>query len=254
MASLCFDYGHGGADPGGVYKGRKEADDALRLGMDVAKIVRQHGVAVDETRTTDKTVSLQQRSDFERKGSYDYFISFHRNAYKPEVALGVETYTYLNAGTKAKGMATKIQEALVGLGFVNRGVKEKNLHVVRETKAPAVLIEVGFIDNTGDNRLFDAKYPEMVEGLAKAILGQLGIAYRGETVKVDDPDVYLLVKARVSKAPGLLDQVKAMGFACKPVDPDPDVQITIRVRTSKADGLAKQVREMGFACKRLDLA
>mgnify|MGYP003534405304 CR=1 FL=1 len=69
MTSLCFDYGHGKSDPGASYKGRKEKDDVLKLGLAVAKEVRRHGVKVDETRTTDKTMSLGERSSFERKRS-----------------------------------------------------------------------------------------------------------------------------------------------------------------------------------------
>lgn len=139
--------------------------------------LRRHGVIVDETRTTDVTVSLNERSNFENRQSYDYFISFHRNAFKPEQAKGVETYTYLNPGAKAKGLAEKIQTALVGIGFTNRGVKAANFHVLRETKAPAVLVEVGFIDNTGDNQLFDGKRDEIVAAITGAILEQVGIKY-----------------------------------------------------------------------------
>ena len=177
MIKICCDPGHGGNDSGAVYKGRKEKDDNLAIGKAVAKELRRHGVIVDETRTGDKTVSLKERSNLENKGSYDYFISFHRNAFKPEQAKGVETYTYLNAGVKAKGLAAKIQAALVGIGFTNRGVKEANFHVLRETKAPAVLVEIGFIDNTGDNQLFDTKREEIIKAISKAILSQLGIKY-----------------------------------------------------------------------------
>lgn len=53
-----------------------------------------------------------------------------------------------------------------------RGVKKANFHVLRETKAPAVLIEIGFVDNTGDNNLFDAKRNEIIKGISKAILSQ----------------------------------------------------------------------------------
>jgi len=49
MAKFCFDYGHGGSDPGAVYKGRKEADDVLSLGRAVAAELRRCGVIVDET-------------------------------------------------------------------------------------------------------------------------------------------------------------------------------------------------------------
>ncbi|KGK87377.1 N-acetylmuramoyl-L-alanine amidase [Clostridium sp. HMP27] len=177
MARLCFDYGHGGEDSGACYNGRKESNDVLSIGRAVAAEVRRHSVTVDETRTTDATVSLNDRSNFENRNTYDYFISFHRNAFQPEQAKGVETYTYLNSGTKSKSLAQRIQTSLVALGFVDRCVKEANYHVLRETKAPAVLIEIGFIDNTGDNNLFEAKRDEIIKALAKAILAQVGIDY-----------------------------------------------------------------------------
>lgn len=177
MARLCFDYGHGGNDSGACYNGRKESNDVLSIGRAVAAEIRRHGVTVDETRTSDATVSLNDRSNFENRNDYDYFISFHRNAYQPEKAKGVETYTYLNPGAKSKSLAQRIQTALVALGFTDRGVKEANYHVLRETKAPAVLVEIGFIDNTVDNNLFDSKRNEIIKALAKAILAQLGIDY-----------------------------------------------------------------------------
>ena len=165
----------GGQDPGAVYKGRKESDDNLKLGLAIGKELRRHGIIVDETRTRDKTMSLKERSNMENKGSYDYFISIHRNAFKAETALGVETFTYTNSSIKARELAEKIQKSLVDIGFVNRGVKTANFHVLRETKAPAVLVEVGFIDNTGDNNLFDEKKEEIIKAMSKAILSQLGI-------------------------------------------------------------------------------
>lgn len=177
MARLCFDYGHGGQDSGACYLGRKESNDVLSLGKAVAAEVRRHGVTVDETRTSDVTVSLNNRSAFENRNTYDYFISFHRNAFQPEKAKGAETFTYLKGGAKSIGLAQKIQASLVALGFVDRGVKEANFHVLRETKAQAVLVEIGFIDNTGDNNLFDTKRNEVIKALVKAILTQIGIDY-----------------------------------------------------------------------------
>lgn len=177
MSRLCFDYGHGGEDPGATYNSRKESDDVLSIGKEVAEEVRRHGVTVDETRTSDTTVSLSDRSNFENENTYDYFISFHRNAFEPEKAKGVETYTYLNAGEKSRELAESIQASLVILGFIDRGVKEANYHGLRETKAPAVLVEIGFVDNTGDNNLFDEKRNEIIKSIAKSILYELGIDY-----------------------------------------------------------------------------
>jgi len=177
MVRICFDYGHGGEDSGALYKGRKESNDVLSLGRAVASDIRRHGIIVDETRTSDMTVSLRERSDFENRSTYDYFISFHRNAYLPEKAKGVETYTYLNPGAKAKGLAKRIQASLVAVGFVDRGVKAANFHVLRETRGPAVLVEIGFIDSSNDNKVFDSKRGEIIMGLTKAILAGVGVRY-----------------------------------------------------------------------------
>lgn len=215
MSRLCFDYGHGGNDPGASYKGRKEADDVLFIGKQVASEVRRFGVIVDETRTSDKAVTLQERSNYENKSNYDYFISFHRNAFKPEQARGVETFIYLNPGAKAEAMADKIQRSLTGVGFVNRGVKRESFHVLRETVAPAILVEMGFLDNSKDNQLFDLKKRQIIEAMASAILQQLGIKY---TQEQSNPMVNTLYRvmagsyANRENAEKQIQRLKAAGF------------------------------------------
>ena len=69
MIKICLDPGHGGADYGAVYKGRKEKDDVLKVSLALAKELRRHGVTVDETRKSDTTVNLGARSNFEKKGN-----------------------------------------------------------------------------------------------------------------------------------------------------------------------------------------
>lgn len=212
MNRLCFDYGHGGEDPGACYNGRKESNDVLSIGRSVASEVRRHGVTIDETRTSDTTVSLTNRSAFENKNTYDYFISFHRNAYKPEKTEGVEVYTYLNAGVKAKRLAQVVQKSLLALGFTDRGIKEANYYVLRETKAPAVLIEIGFIDNSKDNNLFDSKKNEIIKALSKAILTELGIVYKEESVSnfSDDKTLYRVMAGSFSNRKNAEEQVKKL--------------------------------------------
>jgi len=167
---IMFDYGHGGNDPGAVNGKRKESNDVLMLGKAVATVIRAAGITVDETRTTDTTLSLTERSNMERKKKYDYFISFHRNASINKSAYGVETYIFRTSNKKSSQLATAIQNSLVGIGFKNRGVKVGNFHVLRETYSPAVLLEVGFISNVNDNKLFDGRFDEIVDVISKAII------------------------------------------------------------------------------------
>ena len=170
MVKVCFDYGHGGRDPGALYKGRKESMDNLDLGMSVAEQVGIYSLEIGETRDSDINLSLKERVDFANRGSYDYFISFHRNAFKPEVASGAEVFIHLNASPKAKALAEEIQKGLVSCGFKNRGVKTANFYVLSKTKMPAVLIEIGFIDNSLDNELFDLKRKEIIHEISRAII------------------------------------------------------------------------------------
>ena len=170
MVKLCFDYGHGGKDPGALYNGRKESIDNLSIGREVARRVRNFGIEVAETRTTDITVGLKERVDYANIGNYDYFISFHRNAFKPEVARGVETFVYPYASPKANKLAYEVQIALTNCGLKNRGVKKADFYVLRRTKMPAILVEIGFLDNTLDNNLLDINRQQIIDELIKAIV------------------------------------------------------------------------------------
>ena len=53
MALVVMDAGHGGNNPGAVYQGRQEKDDALALTLAVGQILEESGVEVYYTRTTD---------------------------------------------------------------------------------------------------------------------------------------------------------------------------------------------------------
>ncbi|MDU4324444.1 MAG: N-acetylmuramoyl-L-alanine amidase [Clostridium celatum] len=173
MAKWLLDPGHGGADSGATYKERRECDDVLRLALRVGEALKKNGENVYYTRVTDDTISLSDRSNKENSGNYDYFVSIHRNAYQPEVAKGIETHIYAVGGT-AEQLANRVNEEVVKNGFVNRGVKVSNFHVLRETKCPAILLEVGFIDNTSDNSLFESNFEKIVQSIVKGCLLQIG--------------------------------------------------------------------------------
>ena len=113
MAKWLLDPGHGGTDPGATYKSRKESDDVLRLSLRVGEILKANNENVYYTRSIDTTVSLSERSSKENAGNYDYFISIHRNANKPETAKGVETYIYAR-GRISEVLASKVNNTELG--------------------------------------------------------------------------------------------------------------------------------------------
>ena len=173
--TVMLDAGHGGSDPGAVYEGRQEKDDTLALTMAVGRILEQNCIDVRYTRTTDIYQTPFEKAQIANRSGADLFVSIHRNAYvTPNTSEGVETLVYNDEGIKAK-LARNINARLAELGFVNRGVTErKNLVVLKRTRMPAVLVEVGFIDNDKDNRLFDENFDAIAGAIAGGILDTVG--------------------------------------------------------------------------------
>ena len=172
--SIMLDAGHGGQDPGAVYKGRQEKDDNLKLALVVGEILERNGIDVSYTRTTDIYQTPFEKAQLANQAGVDYFISFHRNSSpKDNQYQGVEVLVYDKSGIKYQ-MAENIVGALGELGFREIGVKERpGLVVLRRTKMPALLIETGFINSDEDNQLFDEKFQEIAQSIADAILGTL---------------------------------------------------------------------------------
>lgn len=165
---------HGGTDPGAVYEGRMEKDDTLRLTLAVGEILAKNGIDVVYTRTTDVYQTPFEKAKLANESGADFFISFHRNSSpRANQYNGVEVLLYDKSGIKYE-MAENILGAMGELGFREIGIKERpGLVVLRRTKMPALLLEIGFINSDVDNQLYDEKFEEIAEGIAGAVLGTL---------------------------------------------------------------------------------
>ena len=179
---VCLDAGHGGKDSGAVGYGRKEKDDVLRMVLRVSDILKAAGVKVYLTRNNDIFESVYQKATEANIMGVNFFASFHRNAASGKAA-GFETLVYSNSGA-AKVCADAANAAMAKLGFKNRGTKVRtDLVVLNSTKMPAVLFEMGFIDNKGDNDLFVSKFEQIAQGLAEAVAKAVGVTIKQEEKK-----------------------------------------------------------------------
>lgn len=169
-----LDAGHGGTDPGAVYNGRREKDDTLRLVLAIGQILQNRGVDVEYTRTTDIYETPFQKAMEANEAGVDYFVSIHRNSFEQDnIVSGVESLVYDLSGIKYR-MAENINANLETVGFVNLGVKARpNLVVLKRTKMPAVLVEVGFLNSNTDNQLFDENFDDIALAIADGILETL---------------------------------------------------------------------------------
>ena len=179
---IALDAGHGGSDPGAVYKGRQEKDDTLDLTLAVGDILKKNGIDVYYTRTTDEYETPFKKATDANNSGADLFVSIHRNSSEnPNQYSGVETLVYSDTGLKAE-VARNINNQLEDAGFKNLGVDErKNLVVLKRTKMPAVLVEVGFINNDKDNYLFDEEFDSIAQAIADGILESIPSGSPGNT-------------------------------------------------------------------------
>lgn len=188
MATVVLDAGHGGYDPGAVNGTRFEKNDNLRLALAVGARLRNCGVNVVYTRTTDVFIPLLERSNISNAAKADLFVSFHRNSSTNSTANGVENWVYTNPSQKAVAAANLVLNRIVAQGVQsNRGLHYGVFSVLRHTAAPAMLLEMGFISNAEDNRLFDAKFDVYAAAIASGILSSLGLTC--ESVPTEPPPV-----------------------------------------------------------------
>ncbi|MED0658632.1 N-acetylmuramoyl-L-alanine amidase [Bacillus smithii] len=151
---IIIDPGHGGTDPGAIGYGLKEKDVVLDTGLRLKNILAKSPFQVKMTRSTDTFISLQGRVDFAIKNKGNVFVSIHANS---GGGTGSETYYWGGSGKNpykadSQLLASKIENRLhSAMGIPDRGVKNGDLHVLRENNMPAMLAELGFIDNPSDN-------------------------------------------------------------------------------------------------------
>ena len=170
MAKVTIDAGHGGYDGGANYNGRLEKNDNLEIALAVGELLEQNGIEVGYTRITDVYDSPNEKARIANEQGSDLFVSIHRNSSpNPDTYSGVETLLYEESGLK-RDVANAINEELAEVGFNNLGLNvRKDLTVLRRTRMPAVLVEVGFINTDADNQLLDNSFDETARAIANGI-------------------------------------------------------------------------------------
>jgi N-acetylmuramoyl-L-alanine amidase len=211
---VLLDPGHGGTNLGAAgVTGLSEKQLSLVLAQRVAERLRARGIAVQMTRTTDRTLTLRQRVAIADRLPADLFVSIHANASPTRTQRGYETYVLTARGIDIDGralrsdttttraavdadtalilddvergasqweaadLAARIQRGLRDRrgDDGDRGVRQDIQHVLLGATMPAVLVEVGFIDHPLEGRqLADAAVQSQIaDAIADAIADQL---------------------------------------------------------------------------------
>ena len=152
---VVIDPGHGGSDPGAIgISGLRESKVVLDVSKQVKKLLSEKGVKVIMTRNKEVELDLPPRVSIANRTDADIFVSIHANASrgKRRDINGLETFYY--TGWKGRLLAKKIQKQMlkVSPGSPDRGVRQGRYYVIKNTRMPAVLVEIGFLTGRLDAR------------------------------------------------------------------------------------------------------
>ena len=190
--TVFLDPGHGGRDPGAVYYNTNEKDLTMQVYKKLRKELEGLGYTVLSSRDSDVYVDfITERSKMVNSTNSDIFISIHFNASGNPASnrSGIQTYSYEeDSGYRAKinpywhnhpdrisesnRLAADIHSSLLAeTGAKDAGLLQSSFAVLRETDKPAVLLELGYIDNFNENQQIrsDAYQNRLVAGIVKGI-------------------------------------------------------------------------------------
>jgi len=227
MPICCVDAGHNKntIDSGALGCGLFEQDITLDIAIRLKPLLESNGIQVVMTRTGDRVPgdypdvagSLQARCDISNDAKAYLFVSIHCNAGH---GTGSEVWIVSEGGRAEKAAKAVLARLIASCGWTNRGVKTANDYVLKNTIAPAILTENGFIDTVSDAVKLSS--PGFRQGIAvahaKGICDYFGMQYRDGGVTVaevkPDKDGYLLVRVLDSKSAEVQAQIIKMGYAC----------------------------------------
>lgn len=190
--TIFLDPGHGGRDSGAYYYNVAEKDLNMQVYRKLRKKLEELGYKVLTSRDSDIDVDfVTERSRMVNKTNSDIFISIHFNATGSAYSKssGIQTYSYSDEPdypskinpywhnhpdrmSESKRLAAAIHSSLLAeTGAKDAGLLERSFAVLRETAKPAVLLELGYMDNFAENQqIRDSHYQDkLVAGIVKGI-------------------------------------------------------------------------------------
>lgn len=220
MAKVFLGVGHGGTDPGAVANGFKEKDLNLDIALACNDVLVRHGVNVLMSRTKDENDTLTEEIKECNAFAPDLAIDIHNNAGGGD---GAEAFYHYKGGT-SKTIADNVLAEIVKIGQNSRGAKTKlgsngrdYYGFIRETVAPAIIVECAFVDNATDMQIIDTAKERKTMGIAvaKGILKTLGIPYVAEvddsaTIKANYEEEIKSLNEKNKALQSKIEQIKAI--------------------------------------------
>ena len=163
--TVVIDPGHGGSDPGAVWGGAAQKDLNLAVALKVrALLEEEEDIRVLLTREEDSFVALYDRAEYSNQRNADLFLSIHANALEQNHDYeGILTFYHKN-DRRGRKLAELVQaEVSAQTGGTDRGIRDADYVVLRESDAPSCLLEMGFMTTQSElDRLLDPEYQDSI--------------------------------------------------------------------------------------------
>ena len=236
---VVLDAGHGGKDYGYYSKRKyKKSEKELNLIMvkKIGKYLTQNikGIKVIYTRTTDRFLTLDERVDLANKYLADIFISIHCNSSGDKKASGARVHIHNKKLKKDFKLAKSIKTTLAEIGkrrslaihdFIDR---KQNLQVIQYTEMVSLLIELGFLSNSSEEKVLHTVWGQ--DHIAKAIA--VGVKNFLKTNQTKPSQRYKLYKIQIAASKTISKNLKTKR----------EKRLDMRVDTYKHINLKKQIQ------------
>ena len=205
---IVLDAGHiPGKDPGSCANGLKEVDLTTRIVDTMTEELNRYQVNVLVAPRGEPA----ERAVFANKEKADFFLSVHINA---GGGTGYESYIHPFASSKTKGITTEVHGRIGRFyseaGFANRGLKQKNFAVLRETTMPAMLVENLFIDDPEDATYLRQHAGEIGKMLAMALAEVFDLSLQSPVDPCKECGKVITLKCDIARLQGIIEGIKEM--------------------------------------------
>ena len=151
---IVIDAGHGGEDNGATNGMLTEKAIVEKIAQKIYALNKNSEIEIVLLRPDDNYITLSDRTAKINEMKPDLVVSLHTNSSKNKEENGIETVVSdkNNFLEKSTFHAENMLENFKGGDFEIRGVKNHNLHMLRNSNCPAIMIELGFLSNENDRK------------------------------------------------------------------------------------------------------
>ena len=157
--TFVIDAGHGGFDKGSNGGNIVESEYSLELAQKIQQLAKKKNINVILTRDGNDNLDLQSRVDKMHELNPELVISLHLNSSSNKELKGAEVFINKdNTDANTEKIGTELAQLVSINSIENRGLKKANFKILRDSKKPTFLIELGFASNPTDAETLKSAY------------------------------------------------------------------------------------------------